>query len=140
MMLTQHVKGAQVVSVPWFRYEKAMMVEIEVESENLEVRVGLITAPSLEVAKTLAAKLLESRCVACVNLVPSIESMYRWEGKIQTDQETLMVVKTTKNAQSRVIELVAQEHPYEVPECIFTEVDGGYSPYLSWVTKEVAEP
>ena len=116
------------------------MVETVVDSENSDVSIGLITAPSLEVAKTLATMLLESRCVACVNLVPSIESMYRWEGKIQIDQETLMIVKTTQAAQSRITELIDQAHPYDVPECIFTRIDGGYAPYLSWLKDEVEEP
>ena len=73
-----------------------MMVENVIDSENSSVSIGLITAPSVEIAKKLATKLLDSRCVACVNLIPSIESMYRWEGKIQTDRETLMIVKTTQ--------------------------------------------
>ena len=117
-----------------------MMIETVTNSENSNLSIGLITAPSLEVAKTLASKLLDSRYVACVNLIPSIESMYRWQGKIQIDQETLMIVKTTQAAQSRITELIAQEHPYDVPECIFTGIDGGYAPYLSWVKDEVEEP
>ena len=117
-----------------------MMVENVVDSENSDVSIGLITAPSVEIAKKLASKLLESRCVACVNLVPSIESMYRWEGKLHIDRETLMIVKTTRAARSRITQLIAQEHPYDVPECIFTGIDGGYAPYLSWVKDEVEEP
>ncbi len=108
--------------------------------DNIEsITIGLITAPSLEVARALASKLLESRSVACVNLVPSVESIYRWEGEIQIDQEVLMIVKTTQALRAQVIEVVAKEHPYDVPECIFMRVDDGNSPYLSWVMKEVAE-
>ena len=99
--------------------------------------VGFITAPSLDVARTLANQLLEHEEIACANLIPGIESIYRWEGKVQADQEVLMMIKTMVSAQSRVIEIIEREHPYDVPECIFLDIGDGHLPYLSWLQKEV---
>ena len=99
--------------------------------------VGFITAPSLDVARTLATQLLEHASIACANLIPGIESIYRWEGKVQADQEVLIMIKTMVSAQSRVIEVIEREHPYEVPECIFVEIGDGHLPYLTWLQKEV---
>ena len=81
--------------------------------------VGFITAPSLEVARELARELLKHESIACANLISGIESIYRWEGKVETAQEVLLMVKTTVAAQSLVINIVESEHPYDVPECIF---------------------
>ena len=105
-------------------------------SENRPV-VGFVTAPSVEVARLLANSLLEKESVTCVNLIPGVESVYRWDGKVQSDQEILMMVKTMTSAQRSVIETIAAEHPYDVPECIFIEVTEGHSPYLSWLNQEV---
>ena len=99
--------------------------------------VGFITAPSLEVARELARELLKHESVACANLIPGIESVYRWEGKVETAQEILLMVKTTVASQSLVIDIVEREHPYDVPECIFLEVSNGHSPYLNWLQQEV---
>ena len=117
------------------------MVEIGSGQNSAEAQpaVGFITAPSVEVARRLASRLLELQSVACVNLIPAVESIYRWEGNVESAQETLMMVKTLRSAQQLVIETIANEHPYDVPECIFVEVTEGHPPYLSWIQQEVCK-
>lgn len=109
------------------------------ESQSLSEQafIGYITAPSMNVAQSLARSLLESQSVACVNLIPGVESMYRWDGKIQCDREVLLMVKTTGQGRQRVIDMVRDEHPYDVPECIFSQISAGHQPYLSWLSSEV---
>ena len=99
--------------------------------------VGFITAPSLEVARELAKELLKHESIACANLVPGIESIYHWEGKVESAQEVLLMIKTMVSAQNSVMDIVEREHPYDVPECIFLEISNGHSPYLNWLQQEV---
>lgn len=74
----------------------------------------------------LIRKLVTERLVACVNIVPSIRSIYRWEGKVENDSETLMIVKTSAAKSDQVIAFVRANHPYDVPEVIFTPVRHTY--------------
>lgn len=71
---------------------------------------------------TLIRKLVNERLVACVNILPAIRSIYRWEGKVENDGESLMVVKTSAAKSDDVIAFVKANHPYDVPEVIFTPV------------------
>jgi len=98
--------------------------------------MGYVTAPSMEIARMLATKLLEARLVACVNVFTGVESIYRWKGGIEMETETLMVLKTSADHREAIVDLVEREHPYDVPECIFTEVVFGNLPYLQWVHEE----
>ena len=98
---------------------------------NPKIQVCLMTAPSLEVAETIARQLVEEELAACVNLVPQILSIYRWKGEICRDSEVLMVAKTAR-AQD-LISRLPQLHPYEVPELIVLPVEAGLPAYLNWV-------
>jgi periplasmic divalent cation tolerance protein len=101
-----------------------------------EVRVVLITAPDADTGASLARALVGERLAACVNLVPGIRSIYRWEGSIEEGDEVLMVVKTRaarcKALRARVNDL----HPYDVPEVIELPIGGGSPAYLEWVRAE----
>lgn len=101
-------------------------------------RLVLTTAPSREEAKKIGRALVESRLAACVNIIPRIESVYRWEGKIEEAQEYLLLIKTTAEAFPALLEKTQQLHSYEVPECIALAVEEGSEAYLKWIDASVS--
>ena len=104
-----------------------------------ETIVVLTTCGNDEDASTLARALIERRLAACVNAVSRVASTYRWKGEIQQDQETLLIIKTTK-ARLPALERVIREHSKsEVPEVIALPVVAGSQDYLGWVRESVAE-
>jgi periplasmic divalent cation tolerance protein len=100
-----------------------------------EVRVLLSTCPPAD-AERLAAFLVERGLAACVNIVPGVTSVYRWEGKVTRDAESLLVIKCPKHRVDEVTKALVEEHPYDVPEVIALKVKGGHAPYLSWVADD----
>ena len=93
----------------------------------------LVVAPSTEKAAELAHTLVEEKLAACVNLVPGLRSIYRWEGAVQDEAEVLMVVKTASDKYEALQQRVLALHPYSVPEVLKLEVAAGHLPYLDWV-------
>jgi periplasmic divalent cation tolerance protein len=102
------------------------------------VRVALVTIPRDE-AVSLAKGLVEERLAACVNMVPKIESLFWWDGKIQHDQEALLIIKTTQLKVEAMISYVQENHPYDVPEIITLSLAEGLPDYLNWVIDELAK-
>ena len=99
--------------------------------------VVLITAPSQEVARQIAAALLEAKLAACVNVLPGIRSYYTWKGQPQEDEEVLMLVKTRQSLfEGRLVPAVKALHPYELPEIIALPVQGGLEGYIEWIMEE----
>jgi periplasmic divalent cation tolerance protein len=99
--------------------------------------IVLSTSPDGTAADAIATALLEARLAACVNRIDGIESLYRWEGGIQKDQEVLLLIKTTAVAFGEVEKAISDLHPYELPEIIGVPVTQGSAPYLDWLTKSV---
>jgi len=85
----------------------------------------------------MANELVESGLAACVNLLPGIVSVYRWEGRVQTDEECMMVIKTTEPALAALKDWLGDRHPYELPELVAVPVTDGLPAYLAWVAGEV---
>lgn len=102
-------------------------------------RIVLSTAGSEEEAQKIARHLVENHVAACVNIVPRIESMYRWEGKIESSRECLMVIKTVSGNFSAVRDAILELHSYDLPECISIAVDDGSAAYLEWVDQSLQE-
>jgi periplasmic divalent cation tolerance protein len=102
------------------------------------VRVVLVTGPEPETLESIGRVLVEERLAACVNIIPGVTSVYRWEGEIRTDSEALAVIKTTEDCVQAVRLRVAELHPYEVPEFVALEVVEGSPAYLQWVRESVA--
>ena len=100
------------------------------------VRVVLITAPDRDTGTALARALVGEKLAACVNLVPGIRSIYRWEGEVEEGDEVLMVVKTRAARCEALAARVRDLHPYDVPEVIEMPVEGGSPAYLDWVRTE----
>jgi periplasmic divalent cation tolerance protein len=97
-----------------------------------DLRVVLCTAPDGGVAERLARTLVEERLAACVNLVPGVRSVYRWEGAVQEDGEVLMVVKTVAARLATLEERLAALHPYDVPEFVALNPEHVSAGYLRW--------
>jgi periplasmic divalent cation tolerance protein len=103
-----------------------------------DARVALITAPDLETARTLARDLVSSGTIACANLVPGVESIYRWRGAVEESREVLLVVKTTAARLAELESRVSELHPYEVPELVVLAPEHVAAPYLAWLAAETA--
>jgi len=96
--------------------------------------VVLITAPSKDVGLQIAQSLLESQLAACVSIVPSIRSLYIWDGKICDDDEVLLVVKSRADLfTDHLVPAIQAIHPYQVPEIIALPVVMGLDRYLEWI-------
>lgn len=102
-----------------------------------EPLVVLMTAGSQEEAERIAEALVGERLAACVNVVPGVTSIYRWEGEVQHDREWLLVTKSRRDVLGRLVERVQALHSYEVPEIIAMPMAGGSEPYLRWLDSVV---
>lgn len=98
--------------------------------------VVLISGPHRGWAQKMAKQLVESKFAACVNIIPRVQSIYRWKGKVIKDSESILIVKTKKPRIKNLIKFVKAHHPYEVPEVIALPIVKGYGPYLKWIHKE----
>ena len=92
-----------------------------------------VTTPSKVVAEKLAEHLVLGKMAACVNIIPQVTSVYEWEGKLQKDEEALMMIKTQTSLVESVVAAVKKEHPYDVPEVISVPMGEGNNTYLDWV-------
>jgi periplasmic divalent cation tolerance protein len=101
-------------------------------------RIVLSTAGSLQEARKIAHALIEQGVAACVNIVPQVESVYRWQGTVETSQEFLLIVKTTAERVSKVFEAIQSLHSYELPECIALEITAGSEGYLNWIANSTS--
>lgn len=103
-----------------------------------ETVVVYVTAPE-DAAPDLAGRLVGAHLAACANLV-SVRSVYRWQGEVQDDPETLLILKTTRDRLDALRAAVEAQHPYDVPEFLVLPVEAGHRPYLDWVADSVREP
>lgn len=101
-----------------------------------DVLIAYVTCPDADTAETIASALIEAHEAACVNIVPNLRSVYRWEGRVEIDNELLLLIKTTTTAIERVRERVLALHPDELPEVVAVPVTHGLSDYLQWVRDE----
>lgn len=95
--------------------------------------IVMTTLPGDADVATFAHTLVEARLAACVNLLPSMESVYRWEGKVEQERERQLVIKTSRGTLVALWERVRELHPYDVPEFIVLPIVGGHDAYLRWV-------
>lgn len=99
--------------------------------------VIFVTVAAEEEAREIAERLLNQRKVACVNVVPKVDSMFWWQGNIETEQEKLLIIKTKASLLPEVVRIVKEVHSYEVPEIIALPIIGGNEDYLKWIHSEV---
>jgi periplasmic divalent cation tolerance protein len=96
-------------------------------------RIALVTAPDLKTARRLARAALDAGLIACANLLPRVESHYRWHGKIERASEVLLILKTTMKCLTKLEKLIIKNHPYDTPEFIVIDLHGGNRRYLDWL-------
>jgi periplasmic divalent cation tolerance protein len=101
-----------------------------------QVIVVLVTCPTSAVARRMARHLVRQRLCACVNVLPRVESVFSWNGKIERCHELLLLIKTTAGRFEALRRAVVQRHPYEVPEIIALPLRTGHRPYVEWIRKE----
>jgi periplasmic divalent cation tolerance protein len=98
-------------------------------------RIVLSTAGSEQEAHKIAHILVKRRLAACVNILPHVQSIYRWKGEIESAEEWLLLIKTRADKFPAVRDAIGELHSYEVPECIVLEIEDGSLPYLQWLEK-----
>ena len=97
----------------------------------------LTTFPDIDTAERLAQDIVVAKLAACVNILPMGRSIYRWEGKINTENEYIALIKTMENCYAKLESYIQQHHPYELPEIIVTPITNGSVKYLSWLRSEL---
>lgn len=102
-----------------------------------EPRIVLTTLGDQQQAEKFAATLVERRLAACVNIIAPVRSIYRWKGKVERENEVLLIIKTTSEQASRLEAAFREMHPYELPERVELSVEGGSEAYLAWIAGEV---
>ena len=102
-----------------------------------EIVLAFSTFPEIDTARRIAGELVDQGFAACANLIPKIESIYRWQGKLEQGDETLVLFKTTSARFAAFQEKLKSLHPYEVPEIVSVPVRAGWPAYLRWVTENV---
>jgi periplasmic divalent cation tolerance protein len=100
-------------------------------------KLVLSTCGSIDEARKLARALVEKQLAACVNIVPQIESVYYWKGKVETSTEYLLLIKTTAGAFDELRDVLTELHSYDVPECIEIAIEDGSAAYLAWMGESV---
>ena len=101
---------------------------------NDNLQVVLCTVPDTATAETIATALVTEQLAACVNIVPGITSVYRWQGAIEKDSECLLLIKTAARTWSGLEARIRALHPYELPEIIAVSLKTGQQDYLQWIT------
>ena len=105
-----------------------------------DIMIVFSTCPDAESASRIGRALVEERLAACVNVVPGIRSIYRWQGAIEDQSEVLMIVKTTADRLAQMSERLVELHPYDVPEVVAVSVAGGHDAYFRWVAEATRAP
>lgn len=118
---TQHLTTA-----PFIRYLCAM---------STDTLLIISTCPDRETAERIANGLVEQGLAACVNISSPVTSVYRWEGKIESDEELLLTIKTSRQRYPELEQAISTLHPYELPEIIAVPVEQGLPGYLDWVAQ-----
>ena len=98
-----------------------------------------MTVPDHETATRMGRALLEQRLAACVNILPQVQSMYWWEGKIQSESEVVVLAKTTASLFESLSACVLGLHPYEVPCIVAVALDHGNAPFLRWIDEQTSD-
>jgi periplasmic divalent cation tolerance protein len=101
--------------------------------------VVLVTAGNLRESRKIGRALIESHLAACVNITAQVESIYRWQGKISTSREYLLIIKTTRSLFNEVKSTVARNHSYTTPEIISLPIIDGSADYLQWIDSSLGQ-
>jgi periplasmic divalent cation tolerance protein len=100
-------------------------------------RIVLSTAGSEDEARKIARHLVDHHLAACVNIVPQIESVYRWQAKVESSQEWLLLIKTSVEKFPAVRDAIRELHSYDLPECVAMNIEDGSAEYLEWLAESL---
>lgn len=109
-------------------------------SMDKDYLVVYCTCPDRQVAERIANTIVAESLAACVNILPGITSVYRWQGQVQQDPEILLIIKTDGDTYPALETRIRALHPYEVPEIIALSIRRGMAEYLDWMTSSIAKP
>ena len=109
-------------------------------SNSEEVVIAWTAIPMKMDASEFARELVNARLAACVSVIQKVHATYRWEGKIEANEEQLLMIKTTRKCVRSLEHRILALHSYELPEFVITVASDGYGPYLDWVRHESSEP
>ena len=115
----------------------ALPAETTDRKRMADEKLLITTAGSKEEASRIARTLVEEKTAACVNIVGPIESVYRWQGKVENAQEFLLLIKTTGSRSAAAMARIRELHSYDLPEAIEIGIDGGSAEYLKWIAASV---
>ncbi|HSI11806.1 MAG TPA: divalent-cation tolerance protein CutA [Chthoniobacter sp.] len=115
------------------RLRKTLQSAIDSQTSPNNVLIILTTWPDAEIARAAARKVVEEKLAACANVVPGVESIYRWQGNIETSSEVLVIFKTTPARYAALEARIRELHSYEVPEILSLPIGSGLPAYLGWV-------
>ncbi len=101
-------------------------------------RIVLTTAGSEDEARKIAHHLIEHQLAACANIIPHVESIYRWQGKVESNREWLLVIKTSADRFAAVRDAIRELHSYELPECVALSIEEGSAEYLEWLADSLS--
>ncbi len=104
-----------------------------------DVVTVFVTVPGKEAALALVRQVVEESLCACGNVIPNVTSVFRWDGKVNVEEEVLLILKTSSAKGPALIARVAELHTYEVPEVLSLRVEDGFGPYLDWVGECTSE-
>lgn len=102
---------------------------------NKEYVLVLSTCPEGEKALSIAQQLVNEKLAACVNILPKVTSVYPWQGAVQTDSESLLLIKSEKKIYPRLEARLREIHPYELPEIVMVCIEQGFPEYLNWISQ-----
>ncbi|MBS2021575.1 MAG: divalent-cation tolerance protein CutA [Deltaproteobacteria bacterium] len=103
-----------------------------------DAQLVLTMLPTADAAVELARAVVDEKLAACCNLIPAVRSIYRWQDKLQDENEVLVLIKTRAEQLDRLKARILELHPYEVPEVLVLPVESGYAGYLEWMAKALA--
>ncbi len=109
------------------------------KERGMKTLIMISTAGSEREGWKIGRKLVESRLAACVNVIPKARSFFYWKGRVRSESEVILVIKTVQKHFKKIINEIKKMHSYEVPEILSLRVDGGEEKYLDWVQKSVTE-
>ena len=103
----------------------------------MSYRLVISTCPNMEVAESLATTLVREKLAACVNILPGARSIYEWQGKMEREEECVLLIKTRNDRIETLSSRLLEEHPYELPEIIAVPIETGFPPYLAWIDAQL---
>lgn len=102
-------------------------------SNDISSHLILTTCPDIKVSREIARAIVEENLAACVNILPQAESIYRWQGKIESANEYILMIKSQISVFEQLQQRICDLHPYELPEIIAVPISGGLTTYLQWL-------